>query len=53
MILQSTNKVAKKWDLVNTQLKKFKLAKNINTKWKLELNTMFMLVKQRDNKHVM
>ncbi len=32
MNLTPTNKVAEKWDLANTHLKIFKLAKNINTK---------------------
>jgi hypothetical protein len=34
-------------------LEKLKLTKKINTKWKLKSNTIFVLVKKRNNKHTM
>jgi hypothetical protein len=42
-----------KYIVAKRQLEEFKLAKNINTKWRLKSNTMFVLIRNRDNKYTM
>ncbi len=55
----TTNKRSKrklefsKYIVAKRQLEEFKLAKNINTKWRLKSNTMFVLIRNRDNKYTM